>query len=307
MNAEHRERTGAERRRISPVGVLVVIALVLFVTILALESNEAKGKSPVQQVEEIATQPAAATEAYATPETPIGRLTVFAKMHSLPLSDWPTALVDLLEKHPEAESYVMNYPFYKDVEQPIDLSNCLGKDEVPLLIQWDSRWGYTQYSGELMGLSGCGPTSLSMVLIHLLQDARYTPRYVADFSEANGYYTTGMGSNWTLIYEGGEKLGLDVESIYIDEDTVKEQLKAGNPIICIMGPGDFTSSGHFIVMVGVENGMIRINDCNSRVRSEKLWKFSDIEDQIEGMWVCTLPKAEATSPTDTNNNSAHQS
>ena len=46
MNAEHRERTGAERRRISPVGVLVVIALVLFVTILALESNEAKGKSP---------------------------------------------------------------------------------------------------------------------------------------------------------------------------------------------------------------------------------------------------------------------
>lgn len=299
MNAVRKERNRTEHRRIGPVGVLVVIALVLFVLILVLESKEAKGAkepAPVQQVEEIATQPTEAA-GYATPETPIGRLTVFAKMHSLPLSDWPTPLIDLLEKHPEAESYVMNYPFYKDVEVPIDLSNCVGTGEVPLLIQWDPRWGYTQYSGELFGLSACGPTSLSMVCLYLLGDARLTPRYIADFSEANGYFTTGMGSNWTLIYEGGEKLGLDVESLYIDEDTVKEQLKAGNPIICIMGPGDFTSSGHFIVMVGVENGMIRINDSNSRVRSEKLWKFSDIQDQIEGMWVCRLPQPEAKTET----------
>ena len=299
MNTERTDNKRKKRRQIGPVGILVAIALVLFVTILVLESNEAKEKPPVQQqVEEVATQPAT-VEPYATPETPIGRLTVFAKMHSLPLSDWPTPLIELLEKHPEAESYVMNYPFYKDVQQPVDLSNCVGTGEVPLLLQWDSRWGYTQYSGELFGLSACGPTSLSMVCLYLLEDPRMTPRYIADFSEANGYYTTGMGSNWTLIYEGGEKLGLDVESIYIDEDTVKEQLKAGNPIICIMGPGDFTSSGHFIVMVGVENGMIRVNDSNSRVRSGKLWKFSDIEDQIEGMWVCTLPKAEEQPPATT--------
>lgn len=295
MNADRRERNRKEHRQIGPVGVLVVIALVLFVLILVLESGEAKKTVPAQQVEEMATQPTT-VEPYATPKTPIGRLTVFAKMHSLPLSDWPTPLIDLLEKHPEAESYVMNYPFYKDVEVPVDLSNCVGTGEVPLLIQWDPRWGYTQYSGELFGLSACGPTSLSMVCLYLLQDARLTPRYIADFSEANGYYTTGMGSNWTLIYEGGEKLGLDVEALYIDEDAVKEQLQAGNPIICIMGPGDFTSSGHFIVMVGVENGMIRINDSNSRVRSKKLWKFSDIQNQIEGMWVCTLPKAEAQTP-----------
>ena len=298
MNADWKEKIKEKSWRISPVGILVVIALVLFVTILALESSEAKGKVPTQQVEELTTQPTT-VEAYATPETPMGKLTVFAKMHSLPLSTWPTSLIELYEKHPEAENYVLNYPFYKDVEQPIDLSNCIGTGEVPLLIQWDSRWGYTQYSGEFFGLSGCGPTTLSMVCLYLLQDARLTPRYIGDFSEANGYYTSGMGSNWTLIYEGGEKLGLDVDAVYIDEDTIKEQLKAGNPVICIMGPGDFTSSGHFIAMVGVENGKIRINDCNSRVRSAQLWEFSDIVDQIEGAWVCRLPQPEATTPTET--------
>ena len=38
-------------------------------------------------------------------------------------------------------------------------------------------------------------------------------------------------------------------------------------------------------LVGVEDGKIRINDCNSRVRSEKLWEFDDIKSQIRNLWV----------------------
>lgn len=288
MRAKTKGKLKIKGWRIGPVGILVVAALVLFATILFLESKETKVEVPTQ-IMNTTPEPA---DPYITPDTAMGRLTVFAKMHNLPLSAWPSALIEFMEKYPETESYVMNYPFYKNTAQPVDLTSCLGADEMPLFLQWDARWGYTEYSGELFGTSGCGPTALSMVCLHLLQDAKFTPRYIADFSQENDYYTTGKGSNWTLIYEGGEMLGLEVEEIPTEEDAVVEQLEAGNPVICIVGPGDFTYSGHFIVLAGLENGMIRINDPNSKIRSEKLWEFSKFQDQVLQSWACSLPQAE---------------
>ena len=290
MIVDKKEKNKRKNWRIGPVGILVVIALALFVVILALESKEETEEVPVQVIAETPTRPVAAP--YITPDTPMERLTLFAEMHNLSLSDWPESLIAFLEKYPETESYVMNYPFYKDTQMPIDLTSSLGADEMPLFLQWDARWGYTQYSGELFGTSGCGPACLSMVALHLLQDAKLTPRYIADFSTENGYYTEGMGSNWTLISEGGKQLGLDVETFYLDKYTVLEELEAGNPIICAVGPGDFTFTGHFIVLSGQENGLIRINDPNSKIRSGQLWEFEKLIDQIEGAWVCRLPQAE---------------
>lgn len=289
MIANIKEKLKIDEWRHNPVAILTIIAAVLFVAILAVETIETR-MAPPQTMQTIPQETAGP---YITPKTPLGRLTVFAKMHRLPLSDWPIPLVEFLEKYPETESYVLNYPFYKDMQVPIDLTSSLGADQMPLFIQWDARWGYTQYSGELFGTSGCGPASLSMVCFHLLQDAKFTPRYIADFSQSNGYYTTGKGSNWTLIYEGGEQLGLDVEDINMaDKDAVMEELEAGNPIICVVGPGDFTYSGHFIVLAGLENGMIRINDPNSRVNSQKLWDYDTVAPQVEGSWVCTVPQTE---------------
>ena len=64
-----------------------------------------------------------------------------------------------------------------------------------------------------------------------------------------------------------------------------DNLEAGNPIICAMGPGDFTTAGHYIVMVGTRDGKIQVNDPNSILNSEKLWTYEDIEGQIRNLWV----------------------
>ena len=81
-------------------------------------------------------------------------------------------------------------------------------------------------------------------------------------------------------------MGLDVVEIPLDENRVIDNLKVGNPIICVMGPGDFTTTGHFIVMTEYKEGKIKINDPNSKLRSEKLWYFDDIKCQIRNLWVC---------------------
>lgn len=213
-------------------------------------------------------------------------IAAFAEENNIEASLYPKELIELLEKNPETEEFVLNYPLKKNKTFEIDLSEYKNVNSVPLLLQWDERWGYSEYGDDIMGLSGCGPTCLSMVLIYLLQNTALTPRYIADFSEKNGYFVSGSGSAWTLISEGGTKLGLDVTEITLDENRIYNNLKVGNPIICVVGPGDFTTTGHFIVMTAFVDGKIKINDPNSNVRSEKLWDFKEIKNQIKNLWVC---------------------
>ena len=67
-------------------------------------------------------------------------------------------------------------------------------------------------------------------------------------------YENGSGSKWTLMSQGAQQLGLNVRELSLDEERMAENLEAGHPIICILGPGDFTDSGHFIVLTGYRDG-----------------------------------------------------
>lgn len=212
----------------------------------------------------------------------------FAKENNLSISEWPDELIELLDRNPETKDFVLNYPLKKNITMEVDLGEYKDCDSVPLFMQWDERWGYNQYAGELMGISGCGPTCLSMVSVYLLNNTDYTPKYIAEFAETNGYSVSGNGSSWTLISSGGKELGLDVVEIPLVESRIIDNLEVGNPIICVMGPGDFTSTGHFIVITDYEDGKVKINDPNSKSRSEKLWELSDVMGQIRNLWVCRV-------------------
>ncbi|MBQ7133831.1 MAG: C39 family peptidase [Ruminococcus sp.] len=222
-------------------------------------------------------------------ETAEEKISMFALENGLSFDEWPQEIVELLIKNPETEEFVLNYPLMKDTYYDIELSDCRYVDSVPLFMQWDMRWGYTPYGDDCIAVSGCGPTCLSMVCVYLLKDTFLNPRVVAEFSEENGYCVPGNGSEWTLISEGGEELGICVDELPLDENSIRTNLEAGNPIICIMGEGDFTSSGHYIVMTDYIDGKIKVNDPNSVARSEKLWSYNKIEDQICNLWACSSP------------------
>ena len=70
----------------------------------------------------------------------------------------------------------------------------------------------------------------------------------------------------------------------LDENRIRTNLEAGVPVICVMGPGDFTTSGHFIVLTGLDDGKFRVNDPNSIANSEKLWSYEQIAGQIKNLW-----------------------
>lgn len=209
----------------------------------------------------------------------------YANENGLSTADYPQSLIDLLDRNKETKDFVLSYPKDKDKHFEINMKRYENCDSVPLFMQWDKRWGYKMYGDDVAGLTACGPVCLSMTAVYLLQDTKYSPDFMIDWAIKNGYCVNGGGSLWTLISEGGRKLGLDVTEIPLDKNRVMNNLKVGNPIICIMGPGDFTLKGHFIVMTGIENGKIKINDPNSFKNSNKLWDYDDIYKQINNLWV----------------------
>ena len=207
----------------------------------------------------------------------------YAEEHDLSYGAYPESLIELLERNPETEKFVLEYPVYEKVD--FDLSEYENSDTVPLFLQWDQRWGYEKYGSDCIGITGCGPTCLAMVGFYLTGEDFFAPNIVAEFSEQNGYYASGYGSSWKLISEGGEKLGLDVKEIPLVKKRMVENLELGNPIICAGGPGDFTSAGHYIVLAAMEQEKFRVNDPNSVANSERLWEFEELAHQIRNLWV----------------------
>ena len=212
----------------------------------------------------------------------IEEITAYVQNHP---GEYPEFLRSFLENTPEAAEFVYHYPEYKDrTAEEIDLSGECKDGEVPLFIQWDKRWGYETYGDDLMALSGCGPVCLSMVYVGLTGDTSMNPKAMADFSSDNGYYLENVGTSWELMSSGAERLGLSWKNPALSRDTIFAELDAGHPLICSMQPGDFTSTGHFIVIYGREGENLLVHDPNSPMRSLKRWPYEQVEGQIKNVW-----------------------
>ena len=203
------------------------------------------------------------------------------------LGEYPASLLSLLGRNSETLDFVAGYPQHKD-DTPADTVGEVTQGEFPLLMQWDMRWGYATYGDGLMALNGCGPTALSMVICGLTGDNTITPYTVAQYADSQGYYVDGVGTSWDLMRKGAEHFGLTAKELPLDKGVITNALKQGRPIICSVGPGDFTTSGHFIVLVGMEEGKIRVNDPNRRSTSAQLWDYDTLAGQINNLWAYTL-------------------
>lgn len=199
---------------------------------------------------------------------------------------YPNELLELASKKSEVIDFVADYPNYIDnKKKSISIEKDYKQGEIPLFIQWDRRWGYSNYGKNFMAINGCGPTSLAMVAVGLTGDKNINPKVIADYSEANGYLVDGIGSKWSLMTEGSKKFGVIGTEISLSKHSILKTLEKGQPIIASMAPGNFTTSGHYIVLTGVDNnGNIIVNDSDSKVRSKKTWDLDIFLKEAKNLW-----------------------
>ncbi len=200
--------------------------------------------------------------------------------------EYPQELLDMLTRDIDLLDFVLGYPAKQGKAYADDIGT-VEKGKFPLLLQWDQRWGYAPYGDSCIAVSGCAPTAISMVVAGLTGRNDVTPYTVAQYAQENGYYIPGQGTSWALMTEGCRYFGIQGTELSLSAASVMEALRSGYPVVCSMRPGDFTTTGHFIVLTGLQGENICVNDPNSRQRSQQLWSWATLGGQIKNLWVFT--------------------
>lgn len=200
---------------------------------------------------------------------------------------YPEKLLEMLSRNKDMISYMYDFGENKG-HVYIDNIGKVTKGEYPLLLQYDKKWGYGIYGDNVIAVNGCGPTSLAMVVAGLTGKNDTTPYDIAKYSYEKGYYTEEWGTKWDLMSTGIEPFGVTGKKIVLSKQTLYNELNSGHPLIASMRPGDFTTVGHFIVLTGIKDDKIVVNDPNSKERSAKLWEYDVIAPQIKGLWTYSL-------------------
>ena len=81
---------------------------------------------------------------------------------------------------------------------------------------------------------------------------------------------------------------MNAKELPLVKKKITTALEEGKPVILAMGPGDFTTTGHYILLWGVEEGGYRVNDPNSPENSGKLWTYEQLESQIRNIWAISV-------------------
>lgn len=176
------------------------------------------------------------------------------------------------------DSYVGNIDATGDVIHYDTVGN--GVKEIVYFNQLEEPWASLPYASSTVANSGCGPTSMAIV-ISTLTGKNVTPEMTKSFAEDNGEYVQGQGTSHSFIGNAAAHWGLTCERVGKDRmDDVVQALKEGKMVVEICEAYTITggSSGHFIVLTGVtSDGYITIADCASRERTGKVYSVETIK------------------------------
>lgn len=157
-----------------------------------------------------------------------------------------------------------------------------GATQVVYYNQLDKRYASKPYGTDDIGTYGCGPTCMAMVVSSLTSET-VDPVEMACWAYENGYWCSRSGSYHSLIPGAAKEWGLPVQGCGKTEgQRIVDTLSQGKLVVAIMLKGHFTSSGHFIVLRGVENGKILVADPANYTRSQQAWDLSIILNEASG-------------------------
>lgn len=164
-------------------------------------------------------------------------------------------------------------------------------------LQTDPRWKNKDYSAKgestTIGASGCGPTAAAM-LIETLTGKTFTPEDACKWSLQHGYKAVKQGTYYSYFvpqfaYFGIHCYQLSWENTYHKpnssvHDKALALLKQGYYLIALMKKGNWTSSGHFVV-VWWADGKVYINDPASTKATRVEGNMNTFRNEAAYYWV----------------------
>lgn len=221
-------------------------------------------------------------------------ITEFASNNGFTLDDYPMEIREMLVQNNETKQFVTNYPKKITNFKPdkLDFSEYKDCSEPPQLLQWDMRWGYMKYNGNVFGLTGSAPTCLSMVSIYVLHNINLTPVHIAEFARGTNF----ENDPEKLLSIGARNLGMNAAEVPRNNQRMREAvMEKGCSIVCMLKSQELSQ---FVVITKIdEDGNFVIHDPSSKKRSEKGYSFTDLKNNgLRRIWKYS-PAAPTTSDT----------
>lgn len=172
---------------------------------------------------------------------------------------------------------------------------------IPMLFQTDYPDTVCTIRGipRSVATSGCGATSLSMVIAYLTGNTEQNPSVLFCDSVQRGLYQGAGWSHETLSYYASA-YGVKSSWISNSRSALVKALSEGKPVIAHMGPGIFTSRGHYVVLRGLtSDGKVLINDPVSMSKCGQAFPIQTLLTQARGThafmvcWADDMPEYSA--------------
>lgn len=164
-------------------------------------------------------------------------------------------------------------------------------------MQTDPQWRSKPYrvpgENSTVGNSGCGPSCCSMV-IETLTGKKFTPLDACNWSLQHGYKALNQGTYLSYVEAQLKAEGIDCKMLnwqktygkpdHKNHEEVFKLIKEGYYAIALMGKGNWTSSGHFVLIWWVDD-KVRINDPYSKKDSRLNGDLKTFKSQVKYYWI----------------------
>lgn len=157
-------------------------------------------------------------------------------------------------------------------------------------MQTDGRWKAVRYavgkSKATIGGTGCGPACAAMIAATWL-DPAITPVETAAWAVENGYRTADNGTAWALFQGFAERHKLPFLQTG-SHSAAFSCVKDGGLVVCIMGPGRWTTGGHYILWYACEGSNVLIHDPASKAANRARAPLSVLRAEVR-CYFCFWP------------------
>ena len=166
-----------------------------------------------------------------------------------------------------------------DTVQPVDYK------------QYDSKWKKILYTitgnkSQTIGSSGCGPTSMADIQATWV-DKNVTPVEMCDYALKHGYRTTNSGTAWGFFKSIADAFGYKDFVQTKSMSSARNAIKNGAFVVASMGPGYWTSGGHYICLWKTDDTYMYANDPASSSRKKQ--KLGPFEEQRKQFFIFNRP------------------
>jgi uncharacterized repeat protein (TIGR02543 family) len=167
--------------------------------------------------------------------------------------------------------------------------------------QFDPRWARKPYVTTIIG-SGCGPTATAMV-VNAIKNNGVTPVTATSWSASHGYKTTEPGKTKSAFFSKyPAQFGIKSKRVYSGDlrylsaanakpyhKKALKAVKAGNWVICFMGPGAWTHFGHYVLWYDVEGSRALVRDPNATKATKTRNTIKTLNSQVISYWIVKVP------------------